>query len=210
MKCIKMKCLLLSFLVVLTISGKAQNVENLFVEFDQFPYTTDAEFYANINESFEELDPSYLRALYENTDHVDENSNDNIVRAFIEIDSLKDNKKWTEETQSEYWEFYTISLVALHKFKISQDIVCYTWLLQFSDMNQGPSKIFMTIYKRKKPYYCFELSSFAYYSDSPVWNESEVEAVVCKDGLVKTHAKNAYGEDMEEVRNWEWPFGRDA
>jgi hypothetical protein len=185
------------FLVV-SISTNAQEFDNFFQEFDEFPYVVDADFFASTYNDFEELDPSYLRELYENVDHVDENSNDNIVRAFIEIDSLKDAGKWTEEEKSEYWEFYTIDLKALHKFKISPEIICYSWFLEYSDINQGPSKIFVTIYKNNEPSFCFELSTFAYYSDSPVWGEQEVEAQVFKDGLVEIHSSYAYGEYMKE------------
>ncbi|MBN2891232.1 MAG: hypothetical protein JXL97_05150 [Bacteroidales bacterium] len=184
--------------VLLFYSCKSQNIDELFLDFDEFPYTVDAEFYQNVHSNFDSLDPSYLRILYENVDHIDENSNDNIVRAFIEIDSLKDIGKWTEEKKSEYWEFYTIDLKALHKFQISPEIFCYTWFLEYSDMNQGPSKVFMTIYKNNEPSYCFELSSFAYYSDSPVWGDEEIEAQVFEDGLVKIHKIHAYGEYMDE------------
>jgi|GEM_PF-2886546 len=187
-------------------------IDSLFIEKNELPYVVDSEFFYDLlysNQDYKELDAGLLRILYENVSHSDENSYKGVMRAIIEVDSLKKSNVEEEKIFELYWEFTEINLLALHKFPLNADIEIYTWYVSFSDGNHGPQIIFVTIFQNKVPYSCFQLAENDFHSDSPMWSESYSESKILENGKVLIHdfiKVGSYDEETDEeesVESWE-------
>jgi len=195
-------------LILLSFSA-SPNIETLFVNYNEFPYKTDSELFEDIlHNNYNAFDASLLKELYENVIHLDKYSNNEVVRALIEIDSLRQNNVSEEQIEEQYWEFNEIKLLALHKLTLESGIEIYTWSLAYSDGNQGPEIIFATIFKNKRPYSCFQLAHNSSFSESPMWCEWYTDSKIFKNGKVIIHDFYRLGEYVEEsgekdIESWE-------
>ncbi len=170
------------------------DIDSFFVETNVFPYKVDSIFNSNVIENFQPIDFGYLKILYQNVKNIDNNTDKEVIKSFIAIDSLRDSGLSDEDILSDYPDFYITRLVALHKFKISDEITAYSWFISFSDFNQGPEYVYITLSKNGELYSCFKFSVFSSYSDSPMWTLFYTKSEILSDGLVKI---NAYSKDGE-------------
>jgi hypothetical protein len=137
---------------LLTACGQAQ-LEDLFTEYDEFPYITDSLFIVSLNaEDHEALTGEHLKILYEEVKKPNGLQNKNMIRALIEKDSIEEQDPGSDKIKDRYWQFLYHEMFALHKLHIASGIELYTWYLSFSDGNQGPELIMCTTFKNEKHY----------------------------------------------------------
>ncbi|MCK5028256.1 MAG: hypothetical protein KAR57_01390 [Bacteroidales bacterium] len=194
---------------ILLYSCTSASIDTLFIEINEFPYKVDSELLEDILHSkYKVLDASFLKELYENVNHLGKNSNNEVIRAIIEIDSLKKNNVSEEQIEEQYWEFQEIKILALNKLTLKTGVEVYIWSVSYSDGNQGPDIIFATVFRNKKPYSCFQLAINSYSSDSPMWSEWYTESEISQSGKVLIHGFHRLGEydeenDEEDIESWE-------
>ncbi len=179
-----------------------EKFEDHFKEFNDFPYTTDLILREEADKSsYFDLDPKFLRTLYEGVRRQKNDNNQNIIRAFIEMDSLRQKKVSEEKIRQEFWEFPWVKIQALHKFELKNGIKVYTWYYSYNDGNQGPDVVMATLYKNGKPQFCFQLGTNNHYSDSPVWSNYQDDGEIYKDGKLLISHLSEYGEYDDETDN---------
>ncbi|MBN1185333.1 MAG: SH3 domain-containing protein [Bacteroidales bacterium] len=196
-----MKRLLFLLLLPILFSCNKSNLSDKFKEVLELPYIITSGVINEINiENYNSLEPEDLKTLYLHVKK-DYDYYGSMIKGIIAVDSLKKKGVDESEIRSNYWDVFDNSLYALHKCKLNSGITAYSWYIYTSDGNQGTGHLFVTLFKEKDPYFCFELPVTNYYSDYPVWTSTEASAKIMEDGkvIIESNVENGeYDENNNE------------